>query len=87
MDFKYNVARTVTVVGISGVVAVHGWGIHQVADQSHIEIDIQPPQHVRSTVIAVSGSPSMAASATIIWAGSKSFLLTQPTSSFFVRPL
>ena len=55
MNFKHNIVR-VTAIVMAGMITAHGWGSQEVADQPHVEIDIQPPRHVRSTVITVSGS-------------------------------
>ena len=82
-----EVIKTVTAAGMAGMISVHGWGKHEVGDQSHIDIDIRPPQYVRSIVVTVSGSPLRTASGTVIAVGSANFFVPSSALPLLVKPL
>lgn len=86
MNFRRNLVKKVA-VGMVGMIGAHGWGEYEVANQPHVEIDIQPPRCVQSTVISVSGSPVIAASGTVVSVGSMSFLLLSSGSAISAKPL
>lgn len=86
MNFRHNLVKKVA-VGVVGMMVAYGWGEYEVADQPHVEIDIQPPRYVQSTVITVSGSPVMAASGMVVRVGSASFSLVCSGSVVSVKPL